>query len=323
MMRILPSPSLAPLTTLRIGGSALAEIRLETPADFDRLPEALARIGGDARVLGGGSNLLIAEGELPLVLVRPLCGAGQTPVVLGESLNEAGQARVTIRAGAGLRLPALLAWCAERGLSGLEGLAGVPGQVGGAVAMNAGAYGDAFGERLTGLTVFTPERGVEHLAPGDWSAGYRHFALNTPCAWFAVLEAELSLAVSAPDAVRAATGEHLARKKATQPVTLHTAGCAFKNPGDLSAGRLLDEAGLRGARRGPVYFSELHANFLVHDVRPCGSCGPDGADGPDQADTKGSFAAAAELLAEAREAVARHAGINLEMEIKVWPCPLF
>lgn len=321
MMRVLPSPSLAPLTTLRIGGSALAEIRLETPADFDRLPEALARLGGEPRVLGGGSNLLIAEGRLPLVLVRPLCGAGQDPVILGESAprtaDKTGQARVNIRVGAGLRLPALLAWCAEHGLAGLEGLAGVPGQVGGAVAMNAGAYGDAFGERLTGLTVFTPERGVEHLTPGEWSAGYRHFALNAPHAWFAVLEAELSLAVSAPDAVRTTLGERLARKKATQPVTLHTAGCVFKNPGEVSAGRLLDEAGLRGAHRGPVYFSELHANFLVHDVRP------GGADGPDQADTKGSFAAAADLLAEAREAVARRAGIKLEMEIKVWPCPLF
>ncbi|MCH5276427.1 MAG: FAD-binding protein [Desulfovibrionaceae bacterium] len=311
MMRIAPSPSLAPLTTLRIGGSALAEIRLDAPADFDRLPDALARIGGEPRVLGGGSNLLIAEGELPLVLVRSLCGAGQEPVILGESADKAGQTRVIIRAGAGLRMPALLAWCAGHGLSGLEGLIGVPGRVGGAVAMNAGAYGDTVGGRLTGLTVFTPERGVRRLSSGEWSASYRHFALSAPCAWFAVLEAELSLTVSTPDRVRAAMGERLTRKRAAQPVTMHTAGCVFKNPGNLSAGRLLDEAGLRGARRGPVYLSGLHANFLVHDIRP------------DRADTKGSFAAAAELLAEARETVARRTGINLDMEVKVWPCPLF
>ena len=312
MMRVLPSPSLAPLTTLRIGGSALAEIRLESPADFERLPETLARVGGEPRVLGGGSNLLIAEGELPLTLVRPLCGAGQAPVVTAESVDDAGRHRVTIRAGAGLRVPALLAWCAEHGLSGLEGLTGVPGRVGGAVAMNAGAYGDAIGDRLSGLTVFTPERGVRSLTPDEWSAGYRRFALHEPCAWFAVLEAELTLISSSGGAVRAVMAERLSRKKNTQPVTLHTAGCVFKNPDGLSAGRLLDEAGLRGKRRGPVYFTELHANFLAHDP----------ARGV-QSDAKGAFAAAAELVAEAREAVARRAGINLDMEIKVWPCPLY
>lgn len=111
---------------MRIGRLALAEIRLESPADFERLPETLARVGGEPRVLGGGSNLLIAEGELPLTLVRPLCGAGQAPVVTAESVDDAGRHRVTIRAGAGLRVPALLAWCAEHGLSALEGLTACP-----------------------------------------------------------------------------------------------------------------------------------------------------------------------------------------------------
>lgn len=308
MMRILPSPSLAPLTTLRLGGSALAEIRLETPADFDRLPQALARVGGEPRVLGGGSNLLIAEGELPLTLIRPLCGERQVPEIRGERVDEAGRRKVAIRAGAGLRMPALLAWCAQNGLSGLEGLTGVPGRVGGAVAMNAGAYGDTLGDRLTSLTVFTPERGVHRLEPGGWTAAYRRFALAAPCAWFAVLEAGLALVPASADAVRAAMNERMARKKATQPVGLRTAGCVFKNPGGLSAGRLLDEAGLRGRRQGSVYFTELHANFLAHDAR---------------ADGGGGFEAAAELIAEAREAVARRAGINLDMEIKVWPCPLY
>lgn len=308
MIRILPSPSLAPLTTLRIGGSALAEIRLETPADCDRLPEVLRRTGGEPRVLGGGSNLLIAGGELPLTLVRPLCGAGEDPVIAEEGGEETGRRRVVVRAGAGLRMPALLAWCARKGLSGLEGLAGVPGRVGGAVAMNAGAYGDTLGDRLVGLTVFTPERGAHRLQPGGWSTAYRRFALSEPCAWFAVLEAELALTPGTAEAVRAALRERLARKKATQPVTAHTAGCVFKNPAGLSAGRLLDEAGLRGRRRGPVRFSERHANFLVHDGRTGGA---------------EAFAAAAELMAEARQAVARRAGINLDMEIKVWPCPLY
>lgn len=112
--------------------------------------------------------------------------------------------------------------------------------------MNAGAYGDAIGDRLSGLTVFTPERGVRSLTPDEWSAGYRRFALHEPCAWFAVLEAELTLISSSAGAVRAVMAECLSRKKNTQPVTLHTAGCVFKNPDGLSAG---PPAGRSGAAR--------------------------------------------------------------------------
>lgn len=312
MMRVLPAPSLATLTTLRLGGSALAEIRLDAPADFDGLPEALARTGGTPSMLGGGSNLLAAGGELPVVLIRPLCGEGEAPVVTGEDVDAQGHRRVLMRVGAGLHMPALLAWCAARGLSGLEGLVGVPGRVGGAVAMNAGAYGTRMNAVLAGVTVFTPEQGLRVLARGDWTASYRHFAPAKPCAWFVVAEAVLALAPSTPNAVRTAMAAHLTRKKQTQPVTLHTAGCVFRNPEGLSAGKLLDEAGLRGRRRGNMHFTEKHANFLAHDLPP---------DGPG-ADADEAFAAAMELIDEARKTVARMTGINLELEIKVWPCPL-
>lgn len=313
MMRVLPAPSLASLTTLRIGGLALAEIRLDEPADFDALPGALVRTGGMPVILGGGSNLLIAGGDLPLTLVRPLYGEGKDPVVAGERIDEQGRQQMLIRVGAGLRMPALLAWCAAHGLTGLEGLVGVPGRVGGAVAMNAGAYGSSLGGVLAGLTVFTPERGLHSLTSDGWTTAYRHFALAEPCAWFAVAEAVLALTPADPAQVRATMAGNLARKKQTQPVMLHTAGCVFRNPEGLSAGKLLDEAGLRGKRRGPVYFTEQHANFLAHDL-PAGRPGTD---------TDEAFAAAADLITEAREAAARTAGINLELEIKVWPCPLF
>ena len=148
-MIILDRPALAPLTTLRLGGFALAEIRLENVDDCLRLPEVLTGIGGAVRVLGGGSNLLVHDGELPFTVLRPLFGADDAePEILGEEHGPDGE-YVLIRAGSGIRVPHLLSWCVRHDLAGLEGLVGVPGRLGGAVAMNAGAYGSEMKDVLT------------------------------------------------------------------------------------------------------------------------------------------------------------------------------
>ena len=296
------SPAFLPLarrTTLRLGGFPLAEIRLVYPADYDLLPPLLEREGFDVRILGGGSNLLADDGNLPFAVIRPLNGMGQSPEHVGPDLRACGEERVLIRAGAGLRMPALLAWCAARGLSGLEGLVGVPGRLGGAIAMNAGAYGCSLAPLLRELTVFSPAGGLLRIGKDGWTASYRHFALAGENDWFIAVEAVLSLAVKNPSEVRAHMAENLARKISTQPVAAHTAGCVFRNPPECSAGKLLDDAGMKGVGRGGMRFSDMHANFLVNE------------DG-------GSCAAALDLIAEAREKVARTSGVNLEMEIKVW-----
>lgn len=295
-MEVVARPSIAQLTTLRLGGFALAEMRLRDLRDFDRLPAALAATGGEPKILGGGSNLLAADGELPVTLVRPLFGEGQSPQLVGEA-----DGKIFIRVGAGTRMPVLLAWCAEHGLSGLEGLTGVPGRLGGAVAMNAGAYGDELAPLLRELTVFTPEQGLHVLPPTGWNTSYRHFSLGSDPAWYVLAEAVLAVAPADPATVRARMRANLQRKKDTQPLDLPTAGCVFKNPPGQSAGKLLDEAGMRGQGKGGLRFTEKHANFLAHEQG-------------------GSFQAAAELIKQARHAVARHAGVNLELEIKVWPC---
>ena len=133
-MRETPAPWLAPRTTLRVGGTALAEIVLERLEDVPLLGERLRALGGTPLVLGAGSNILAQDGELPLVLVRPQLTHG--PEIVGEAGG-----KVLVRAGAGVPLPRLLRFCAVHGLSGLEGLVGIPGSVGGAIAMNAGAHG--------------------------------------------------------------------------------------------------------------------------------------------------------------------------------------
>lgn len=319
MLEIIPSPSLSAMTTLRIGGHAVAELRLHNVADCDALLAELARLGGASmvRIIGGGSNLLVAEGELPLLLVNALVGATSKPELVREETAATGEHVAHVRAGAGQSMPSLLAWCAKRGFSGLEGLVGVPGRLGGAVAMNAGAYGCSVGPRLHSLTVFTPERGVETLGEKDWVATYRHFSLVQNCAWFVVLDAVLALPIQTPETVHSTMRTNIIAKKSTQPLNERTAGCVFKNPEGLSAGQLLDKAGFRGRREGAVYFSTKHANFLGHDRLHCEKLIRNATS------SQGSFEAAATLIAQAREAVNRQSGINLELEVKVWPCPLF
>jgi UDP-N-acetylmuramate dehydrogenase len=192
----------------------------------------------------------------------------------------------------------------KRGLAGLEGLVGVPGRVGGAVAMNAGSYGCSTAPLMRSLTVFTPEHGLHETGPEGWNASYRHFSLKEPCSWYMSASVVLAMKQADPAELRRIMQENFLKKKSGQPVHEHTAGCVFKNPEGQSAGRLLDAAGMKGRRRGALYFSEMHANFLAHDTR----CG-----------VAGRSEDALALIAEARAAVQERFGVCLEMEVKEWP----
>ncbi len=273
---------------------ALALIRFETPADLEALPETAARIGGKIVPIGGGTNILAAEGVLPIVLVR--CGDEREPVLVGRE----GE-RVLVRVGAGVSLPRLIAWCMKRGLSGLEGMAGVPGDVGGAVAGNAGAHGVDMGTHLHSVDVFSPDRGFRTLARDKVRCAYRSFSLQEGGApWLAIASAVLSLAPASSESIRRTMRETIGRKIGVQPVRSWSAGCVFKNPpGGLSAGRLLDEAGFRGKRLGGMCFSEMHANFLVNEGKGCAG-------------------AAFDLVREAQDAVRQRFGVQLETEVKLW-----
>lgn len=289
-------PLLSERTTLRLGGRALAEVSVGSEAGFDRLAGELARLGGRPLVLGWGSNLLAKDGELDLLLIRPRFEQG--PEVVGEV-----QGKILVRCGAGVRLPLLLGWAARHGLSGLEGLAGIPGSVGGAVAMNAGSYGVSFCQAMTRARIWTPERGLEWLAPDGYDCAYRHFKPRRHGQYgetglFIVSEVELVLTSGTSEAVRSVMRANLARKKASQPITLATAGCVYKNPEGNSAGRLLDQAGFRGRKLGGMGFSDLHANFLANYGG-------------------GTAGQALELLEEAWAKVLDLFGVSLELEVKV------
>ena len=294
MLHITPSPKLSALTSLHLGGVALALVAFETPADLDALPQTVSRIGGEVVPLGGGTNILAADGELPVVLVR--CGDETPPVVAGGADD-----RVLVRVGAGLSLPRLLAWCMKQGLTGLEGMAGVPGNVGGAVAGNAGAHGVDMGVHLQSIEIFSPDRGYRVLRRDEVCCAYRSFGLvEGGLPWFVIASATLALHRGEPAIIRRTMRENIDRKVAVQPVRAWSAGCVFKNPpSGVSAGRLLDEAGFRGKRHGGMCFSDMHANFLVNEGN-------------------GSAQAAFDLVREAQGRVLERSGIQLQTEVKLW-----
>lgn len=290
------------MTTLRLGGTAIAEIRLEDTEDFYHLPETLQRLGGFPRVLGGGSNLLIRDGELPFIIVRPPAshsGGVKDPVITEDD----GSGKVVVRASAGLPLPRLVSWCIKNGLSGLEGLVGVPGHLGGAIAMNAGAFGCSAAPLARRLEIFTMEKGLHQLGPDGWEFAYRHFALLTPCHWSMIVSADLLLSRASCAEVRQRTADNLTKKIKSQPVEEHTAGCVFKNPGQQSAGQLLDASGVKGLSRGAFFFSCKHANFLVHAKN---------------SKTEAVFEDALYLIEEAQKRVFERFGVTLGREVLIW-----
>ncbi|SKA72386.1 UDP-N-acetylmuramate dehydrogenase [Paucidesulfovibrio gracilis DSM 16080] len=289
-----PGPAMRDRTTLRLGGTTRAEAVLRADADLDMLPPLLHTEGASPLALGAGSNLLCADQELPLLLLT----------VDNQRAPEArpGDDHVTVRVGGGVKLPVLLGWCARNGLSGLENLTGIPGTVGGAVAMNAGSYGSNMADLVRRVRVWTPEAGLEWRNADQCRFDYRFFAPepldgDAPT-FFLIWEAELALVPSLPDNVRAAMRYTMTRKKAAQPVTAWSAGCVFKNPENQSAGILLDKAGFRGLQQGGMAFSSLHANFLVNLGQ-------------------GTAEQALELLEKARYAVYERFGVTLETEVRV------
>lgn len=299
-MREIPAPSLAERTTLRLGGRAIAELVLQSRDDVAALPEHLARLGGEPLFIGRGSNLLAGDGELPLVLVRPCFTHG--PEVTGEEGD-----KVWVRAGAAVPLPRLLRFCASAGLGGLEGLCGIPGSVGGAVAMNAGSFGVETCARVVRLTIASGGQILE-VGPEALRPAYRHLAIvdrdGKEISDFLVLEAIFGLTRAPKGGIAQSMRFNFFEKKSKQPVTAWSAGCAFKNPAPgVAAGRLLELAGFRGRRLGGMAFSSMHANFLVHEGG-------------------GSAEAALTLLHEAQESVRRRFGHDLTPEVRIVPCRL-
>jgi len=259
------------------------------PRDADELAAMLRRCrdaGAPWRVLGCGANVLVPDAGFDGAVFR-LSNANFAAV------REDGD-RVTV--GAGADLPKFIRQMIQRGLVGLERLAGIPATVGGALRMNAGGrYGD-LGESVREITLVTADGEVERRAAAAIGFRYRGVALGPGV----ILSATLELAQGDP---RAALERHKAiwREKYEQqpPVSSRSTGCVFKNPPGHAAGRLIDEAGLKGTRVGGVVISDLHANFMV-------------------AHNGATAADVLELIHLAQERVWGRFAVRLETEIDIW-----
>ena len=247
--RWLPGEQLSEHTSLGVGGPADI-IRVH---DARRLPELAAYLHGHGvswRILGGGSNLLVADQGLADVLLQ---------LARGEAMAFAGN-RAEVPAAANLGTAILE--CAKRNLGGMEGLIGVPGTVGGALRMNAGAYGTEIGDVVRALTVFHGATGlIETVKTEKVRFEYRHTSFSPDGVMLAVT---LEL-LDCPYAVILERIKQCNwKRRASQPIQERSAGCIFKNPPGRSTGKMIDELGLKGTRVGGAVISERHANFIVN-----------------------------------------------------------
>jgi len=278
---------LAGLTTVRTGGPGDFYAR---PESVERLVELLTWADGAqiaVGVVGSGSNLLIADAGFRGLVMK-----------LDSALATIEQDGERLVCGGGARLPRAAAEAARAGLSGLEFGVNIPGTVGGAVKMNANAYGGDLSRVLEWVEIATPE-GTSRRAPDELGFSYRRSNLGPR---EVVARASFALSEADPDSVKATLAEMRTARRAAQPSGIKTFGSTFKNPEDpraegRSAGVLLDEAGCRGLTVGGARFSEKHANFVEN---------------PGDATTADVIA----LMAEGKRRVRERFGVELEPEVQ-------
>jgi UDP-N-acetylenolpyruvoylglucosamine reductase len=279
---------LARLTTIRTGGQAELFARASSLEELERL---LAWAGAQriqVGVVGSGSNLLIADAGVDGLVVK-----------LDGDLSRIELHGQRILCGAGARLPAVSAHAARAGLTGIEFGVNIPGTVGGAVRMNANAYGGELARVLEWVDVVSAG-GTSRRGPDELGFGYRRSALHDG---EVVARAAFSLGRATPDQVKATLADMRARRKAAQPSGIKTFGSTFKNPTDpqadgRTAGQLLEAAGARGLRIGDASFSEKHANFIVNHGHA-------------------TTADVVAVIEEGRRRVREQFGVELEPEVQV------
>jgi UDP-N-acetylmuramate dehydrogenase len=276
-----PHESLADFIWFRCGGAAELMFR---PSNTSDLRDYLSRLPAEVPLMavGVGSNLIVRDGGVPGVVVR-----------LSKAFAGVRIAGRRCHAGAGAMGITVASAARDKGLAGAEFLRGIPGTIGGAVAMNAGAYGHEMADILVSATIATRDGRVERLAKDDLSYSYRHSELPTGCV---VVEAELELAPGDSALIQAEMDRIAAEREASQPLRTRTGGSTFKNPPDLKAWQLIDAAGCRGLRHGGAQVSEKHCNFLL------------ALDGCVSADLEA-------LGEEVRARVLANSGVRLEWEI--------
>ena len=249
-LQVLKDEPMSRHTTFRIGG----------PADYfvcpdrEQIAEVLAvakNCGMAITVIGNGSNLLVGDKGIRGLVVE-----------IGSAMNQIMVDKNHITAGAGALLSQVAAKAAAAELGGMEFAAGIPGSVGGAVTMNAGAYGGEMKDILRTVTVLTPEGELKTLDVSEMDLSYRHSCV--PEQQYIVLEAEIELGYKPEEEIRAQMEELRNKRIEKQPLGYPSAGSTFKRPEGYFAGKLIMDAGLRGYRVGDAQVSEKHCGFVIN-----------------------------------------------------------
>jgi UDP-N-acetylmuramate dehydrogenase len=277
--------ALADLTSLGIGGTTDL-LRIKKHEGIPDLLNLLDSSGVPHRFVGGGSNLLVGDGELPWVilqLVRP-----EPDVVIDGNFAQVDAAA---------DLGRTVTFCAKNDLGGMEGLIGVPGTIGGALRMNAGAYGMQIGTYVREVKLYrAADRKLEILKDHQISFEYRHTSFAPDDMMLAVkLELPSKPFKEILQGIRICNE----KRRSSQPLGQKSAGCIFKNPPGASAGRMIDELGLKGFNVGDARISDRHANFFVNAG-------------------KASASDMLTLIADVRQRVHAAFGVELEHEVVVW-----
>jgi UDP-N-acetylmuramate dehydrogenase len=278
---------MVPYTTFRIGGEADALCFAESLAELQQLLFYLIQENIPFLVVGKGSNLLIKNGGFKGVLIIM---RGELATIETDEENTPG-----VTAGGGLGLSDLVAYCSQKGLGGLEFLAGIPGTVGGAVVMNAGAFGEEVEGVVESIQVLTPQGKLTTKYRSELVFSYRNLSLPEKSI---IVRARFRCAEKSREMVSRKVKDYLKRRKATQPLEYPSAGSIFKNPSNDYAGRLIEEAGLKGKKIGGAMISPKHANYIVNT-------------GEAKADD------VLTLMGLARQKVREDTGIELETEIRI------
>jgi UDP-N-acetylenolpyruvoylglucosamine reductase len=278
---------LSRLTTVRTGGAADHFARPATLVELEQLVVWAAAQGLEVGVVGSGSNLIVADQGFRGLVIK-----------LDQELSNIELDGTGIHCGGGARLPAVSARAAQAGLTGIEFGVNIPGTVGGAVRMNANAYGGELARVLEWVDIVSP-KGIDRRLPGQLGFAYRRSNLGRHDI---VARASFQLTPAPPAEVKATLAEMRARRKAAQPSGIKTFGSTFKNPDDpraagRTAGQLLEAAGCRGLRVGGASFSEKHANFVENHG-------------------EATTADVVALIAEGRRRVQERFGVSLEVEVQ-------
>ena len=233
-----------------IGGGAAAYFEVSTIDELTYVAQLQKRSSVPVAIIGRGSNLLVNDAGYPGIVIR----------LIGE-FNRLEFTENRVDVGAGVSLPRLSKMAAGHGLSGVEFALGIPGSVGGALIMNAGAWGSSFGDLIERVQVMTAEGKLMDISRDDAGFSYRHSGLKT---YFCVTGATLTLIPGDPQEVDDLMQDLYNQKITSQPFAEENAGCMFKNPPGHSAGKLIDECGLKGHRIGGAEVSKIHGNFILN-----------------------------------------------------------